>query len=153
MPRGNWGIFAAALAGLTAFADPEPERYPSYQSSSGDQGEGSGRPAQQRLENSEAKPLCHNPKGAVESDLCAQWRAANAAAESAVWAERQFWASFFGIFGLGMTLYFSARATFAAVERCICYVTPRPVPLPLLISDESGDGRCYSVTMTSSDFS
>lgn len=34
---------------------------------------------------------CDDPKGQTESDLCAQWRAANAAEDSAFWTEWGFW--------------------------------------------------------------
>ncbi|KRB86544.1 hypothetical protein ASE00_07570 [Sphingomonas sp. Root710] len=48
-----------------------------------------------------AQPLgyrrpCQDPKGETESDLCAQWKAANAAEDSAFWAQWGFWIAVVG---------------------------------------------------------
>ena len=60
-----------------------------------------------------------NPCGPTDrpdvADLCEQRRVAEATEQSVKWAERQFWASVGGIFGLLVTIYFSARATRAAI--------------------------------------
>lgn len=45
---------------------------------------------------------CEEPKGKDESDLCAQWRAANAAEESAFWAKWGFW---IGVVGSAFLLW------------------------------------------------
>jgi len=55
------------------------------------------------------KPLeyrepCHNPKGRDESDLCAQWNAANAARDNAFWAKWGVWITGIGIIGLLITI-------------------------------------------------
>tara|TARA_B100000678_G_scaffold269235_1_gene256138 strand:- start:258 stop:1214 length:957 start_codon:yes stop_codon:yes gene_type:complete len=39
---------------------------------------------------------CDNPKGQNESDLCAQWKSANAAEDSALWAKWGFWIAVVG---------------------------------------------------------
>lgn len=61
------------------------------------------------------KPLeyrtpCNNPKGRDESDLCAQWRAAQAAEQSALWAKWSFWVGLGGVIGLFWTLYYTRKA-------------------------------------------
>lgn len=58
----------------------------------------------------EYKTPCRNPEGKDESDLCAQWHAAEAAKEAADWAWHQLWLSAFGVAGLAITLWFNFRA-------------------------------------------
>lgn len=54
------------------------------------------------------------------SDLCAQWKAADAALESAIWTKNAFFAGLVGLLIGGFTLYFAGRAAhwakLAAVE-------------------------------------
>jgi hypothetical protein len=45
---------------------------------------------------------CENPKGHDESDLCAQWKAANAAQDSALWTKWGFW---IGVIGSALLLW------------------------------------------------
>ena len=59
---------------------------------------------------------CDNPKGQGESDLCAQWRAAKAAENSAFWAKWSFWAAVFGVLGLAVTLWFNLEAWMQAAS-------------------------------------
>lgn len=58
----------------------------------------------------EYRTPCQNPKGNNESDLCAQWRAAKAAEESAFWTKWGFWAGIGGMIGLFWTLYYTREA-------------------------------------------
>lgn len=68
-----------------------------------------------QLSSLEKRP-CLNPVGQNESDLCAQYRAANAADESARWAKLQFWLSLIGTMGLIGTIILTVRATNAAIQ-------------------------------------
>lgn len=61
-------------------------------------------------EAQEYRSPCRDPKGASESDLCAQWRAAKAAEDSAFWTKLGFWVGLFGMFGLFWTLYYTREA-------------------------------------------
>lgn len=62
-------------------------------------------PATARGANSkpfEYRSPCDNPKGQTESDLCAQWKAANAAENSAFWTKWGFW---IGVIGSALLLW------------------------------------------------
>jgi hypothetical protein len=48
------------------------------------------------------------------SDLCAQWTAAQGAANAAYWAKWSFWVSLFGFIGLLITLYYTRKAVVTA---------------------------------------
>ncbi|QUM72500.1 hypothetical protein [Sphingopyxis granuli] len=61
-------------------------------------------------ETKEYRAPCENPKGAGESDLCAQWRSAKAAEESALWTKWGFWVASAGMIGLFWTLYYTRKA-------------------------------------------
>lgn len=58
----------------------------------------------------EYREPCQNPKGNNESDLCAQWRAAKAAEESALWTKWGFWVGIGGMLGLFLTLFYTREA-------------------------------------------
>lgn len=53
---------------------------------------------------------CENRKDNRNSELCAQWKAADSAEEAANWAWWQLWLSALGVLGLGFTLWFNFRA-------------------------------------------
>src|SRR5258708_4180130 len=62
---------------------------------------------------------CNQARQQSESDLCAQWHAADAAGQSAYWAQRQFWLSVIGFAGLLATLilnWFSTRAATGTLQ-------------------------------------
>jgi hypothetical protein len=59
---------------------------------------------------------CRKPKDAAESELCAQWQAADAASDSVKWARYQTLLGVLGAIGLIWTLIYTARGTRAAVE-------------------------------------
>lgn len=109
MIGSNWRI-GAAFAGLAlafwlffygwflgASLDPKEQRYPASRSAVGKpletNTELSGRPNPSPLLN---RSPCDNPKGHDERDLCVQWRAANAAEDSAFWAKWGFWIATIG---------------------------------------------------------
>lgn len=53
---------------------------------------------------------CGQSRYASNDDLCAQWKAADAASEAAKWAWWQIVLSALGVLGLGITLWFNFRA-------------------------------------------
>lgn len=113
MPYGNRGILAA-LAGLAALfwafmlgvgvtaLDPQEQRYQSHRYAADQPAEiesaATGQTGSQALQH---RTPCEQPKGHDESELCAQWKAANAAEDSAFWAKCGFW---IGVVGSGFLL-------------------------------------------------
>jgi hypothetical protein len=57
---------------------------------------------------------CANGNGDRRSEICAQWKAADAAQESAVWAGRTFWLGIFGVLGGFLTLGAATAAAWYA---------------------------------------
>lgn len=126
---GSGRYFVAALAGLAALLCtfgaglylgilnyPEEQRYQSYRYAADKPLEVDPRspePASKSLENREP---CREPKGRDESDLCAQWKAARAAEDGALWAKWSFWIGLGGLLGLFSTLYYTREAVNAARE-------------------------------------
>lgn len=111
MPRGNWGIIAA-LSGVVAFllgglgwyagslSYPKREPYQSYRYAADKPQEIELSFPGKAAQPFEYRTPCDEPKGHDESDLCAQWRAAKAAEESALWTRVGFWVGLVGIIGL-----------------------------------------------------
>jgi hypothetical protein len=91
------------------------ERYPSYDDTSG-QAEATPPAGAKRVGAPRYKTPCQQSQGHDESDLCAQWRAANAAKQAAKWALFQFLLSIFGVIGLVITLWYNKRAIEIALE-------------------------------------
>lgn len=106
MSNGNWSVRFAALGAAIALAFvafgtgvyfeglnyPQQERYQSYRYAAEQPPDTD--PAAARQTSSQAlqnRTPCEQPKGHDESDLCAQWKAANAAEDSAFWAKWGFW--------------------------------------------------------------
>jgi hypothetical protein len=73
-------------------------------------------PSVQAKKPPEYKRPCGKPKDAAESELCAQWEAADAAVQSVMWAERQTWLGVLGFLGLIATLVYTAKGTSAAID-------------------------------------
>ena len=113
MSRSDWGILTA-LAGLAAIfvafgtglflaslSYPREQRYQTYRYSA-------EQPAQVAAEaRASSQPLqyrtpCRQPEGQGESDLCAQWHAANAAQDGAFWTK---WGVLIGIVGSSLLLW------------------------------------------------
>lgn len=84
-----------------------PNPYPSYRESGNAQ---RGLPAQVQSPAAyifTEKHPCLDSKGHDESELCAQWRATQAAEKAAMWAWWQMVFSLFGVIGLGATLAYN----------------------------------------------
>jgi len=122
MSGGNRGIIAAAIFGLAstcfglgAFVALEgsyqPSSYPKYRERAPDKGDGTNKAvADKAIQPPEEKQPCTEPYGREESDLCAQWQAADAAKKAADWAWWQMIFSGLGVLGIGVTLWFNKRA-------------------------------------------
>jgi len=72
----------------------------------------SGKPSEQSKVTTQGSE-CRNERS---SELCAQWKAADAAEASAFWAEWSFWISTLGLGGLLFTLHYTRKAVLAAEE-------------------------------------
>lgn len=91
---------------------------------------------------------CRAERGIPESELCAQWRSAYAAEDSANWAKYSLFVSIIGMFGLFWTLYYTrraledtAKATAAGIEaNKIAHASSRPYVFPNLIKLFPDDG-------------
>jgi hypothetical protein len=115
MPRGYRCIILAVVGWLVLAASP-PDNRTTRENQRGQQS------AQQSLSDITASlkeankspqpdPGCEQGKDNRSSDLCAQWKAADAAEKSATWTRRTFWPALFGVVIGGLTL---AAAAFAA---------------------------------------
>jgi hypothetical protein len=119
MSRGNRFVIAA-FGGLiilmsfgvglyvSALSYPKPNRYQSYGNAREDK-DGSFAPVKGAGAVQKQRP-CENPESRDESDLCAQWRASEAAEESALWARVGFFAGLFGLIGLWWQVVLTRRA-------------------------------------------
>ena len=109
MGAGYRVVIAGALAALlfTAFGlgwisntvlkNPDQERYQSYRYAADKPLEIDSAAATRAIAQAfQNRAPCDNPKGRDESDLCAQWKAANAAENSALWAQWGFWIAVIG---------------------------------------------------------
>jgi hypothetical protein len=119
--RGN-GIYRSAFAALIGLAlvgagnAPEPTAKPERQKAAATK---TKTPPSAMLDATEfTKPVvpteyyqpCGQKRSKDNSDLCAQWSAAEAAGKAANWAWWQLWLSLAGVFGLGLTLWFNFHA-------------------------------------------
>lgn len=97
------GLYVALLN------SPQQARYQRYQYSTDNpsSGDNSVGGLAQPLEYREP---CSDPKGKDESALCAQWRAAKASEESALFARWGFWVGIAGMIGLFWSLYYNRAA-------------------------------------------
>ena len=118
---GNRGYIAAAIFGLAACCfglgalsssqgTDEPHRYPRYSESASEPPSATGTPASKSVQRTEEKEPCVKPRNREESDLCAQWSAADASRDAADWGWWQLIFSAFGVIGLGLTLWFNLQA-------------------------------------------
>lgn len=92
-----------ALGIIVTSLDTQEERYQPYRYASDKplEVEATG-PAQANAQAFEDRTPCKKPKGQGESDLCAQWRAANAAEDSALWTK---WGVWVGVIGSSLLLW------------------------------------------------
>lgn len=69
------------------------QKYPSYRYASGqpEQINPSLTQSAGKIEPFEYRQPCDDPQGQTESDLCAQWKSANASQENAFWAKWSVW--------------------------------------------------------------
>lgn len=124
MPRGCWSVLAA-VAGLILSGAGEPPG-----------GRTQGKTAEAQEDEKQRLPTIADPRPiAVEvierpkkpepcgpnwygskDDLCAQWKAADSAAEAATWANWQLWLSGAGIVGLLFSLYYTRKAVLVAED-------------------------------------
>jgi hypothetical protein len=123
--NGIYRSLIAALIGLTLIgAAPEKEKI-------ADGAQAASEKAREKQLDRIASALEKLPDSATKdagckpgqddrgSDLCAQWKAADAATESAIWAARTFWVGLFGLLIGGGTLIFAASAAHWAKEAAI----------------------------------
>lgn len=127
MPRSDRSFLAPAIFGLAATCfglgsltnllnQPNEQRYQSYRQTSDQQPEFSPGSATPKLERFEYREPCQEPKGRDESDLCAQWRAAKAGEDSALWAKWSVGIGALGLVGLFVSLWYTRRAVIAAID-------------------------------------
>ena len=118
MFRAYWGIIAA-IAGLVLLGAAEVPRLPAkaeQQQTTIVQSEAalSAVPvvteATKIIEAPQKKEPCVSGRYSSSDDLCAQWKAADAARDAANWTWWQLWLSALGVLGLGATLWFNFRA-------------------------------------------
>ena len=122
MPRGNRLLIFASAIGLaflgfglgeygTALNYADKERQQPYRYASDKPAEVDEAAAgQTNTQPFEYRTPCENPKGHDESDLCAQWRAAQAAENSALWTKWGFWIAIFGTLGLYWQIVLTRKA-------------------------------------------
>ncbi len=79
------------------------------------------------------RAICEKPKSREYADLCQQWKAAEAAKESARWAFPQFIVSIVGIFGLLWTIFYTHRtynlAATTSQAELRAYISMKPTDL------------------------
>lgn len=109
MLNGIWRIIAA-LVGLTLLAAAAPALGITSA------GEPSLPIVQELGERPAPNQLCEGGESDRTSDLCAQWKAADAAKESADWARRTFWHDVFGSVVGMLTLIVASAAAYYARE-------------------------------------
>jgi hypothetical protein len=116
---GLIAVIDAAVAGLALIGTGEPPKKAAYSKQTHAtkqediaQNLASVVPfkAQQVVDTSKKQEPCGQAKYKSSDDLCAQWKAADAAREAADWAWLQMWLSSLGVIGLALTLWFNFRA-------------------------------------------
>jgi len=122
---GRLMLPAIALAVATQLLASPPKDSTSKQKESAEQvpanaGERADPPVQRRDESPKAEKPCAKGQDDRSSDLCAQWKAADAAELSAIWTIRTFWLGVGGLFVGFFTLMAAVAAAWfarnAAVE-------------------------------------
>ncbi|MFY8093375.1 MAG: hypothetical protein ACOVN0_07835 [Niveispirillum sp.] len=91
---------------VNAVSDPVPGRVSKSISSDSDI---------QYVDDETSKP-CVSGQDNRKSDLCAQWKAADAAYNSAIFAFWSLLISIFGFFGLILTLFYTRKSSIASIE-------------------------------------
>lgn len=115
MFRSGWRYVFTAIIGLSCLAASPPQsewgQKQAYPYQSPRNGEGVAPSVESPHEADDEKKPCQPGVDNRKSDLCAQWKAADAAADSARWTRLAFWAS---LAGLGVGLATLAAAIVAA---------------------------------------
>ena len=102
--------FVVAL-GLAGASLPPPEQQRGAQQTEGrNQTSAPTLPIRVVVENAEEDRGCEDRRDNLSSDLCAQWKAADAAKESATWTRLTFWAGVLGTVFLVWTLWETRQA-------------------------------------------
>lgn len=99
------------LGAMLVASDAQEKRYAAYRYAADKPEEAD--PSLARVADTkpfEYRTPCKEPKGKDESDLCAQWRAAYAAEDSASWTKWGLWVAIAGTAGLFWTLYYTRKA-------------------------------------------
>ena len=122
MLRGNWRHIVAAL-GWLALCGQSPEHRTTTQGTQRTQAAQESAPpvlsptkAVEQVETSEYERPCEQGRDERNSDLCAQWKAADAARDAAEWAKWQLLLGIIGAAGLLVTIHYTRRAVLAAFE-------------------------------------
>lgn len=94
---------------MTVTSDTQKERYQSYRAAQSDPSQiDTAAAGQTNPQPLEYRTPCEQPERESESDLCAQWRSAYAAENSAFWTEWGFWISCMGsailLWQIGLTI-------------------------------------------------
>lgn len=121
MPKCNWRILIA-FVGWLSLANAQSPRAKSKQpetQSNQTNAVPPGTPPSAPVKPVEPPKLeraCDEGKDARDSDLCAQWKAADAARDAADWTRLGIILGVFGTVGLFWTLYYTRKAVLAAEE-------------------------------------
>lgn len=113
----SYAFAVVAVVGMTfaALADPPKPPQPSTaaeQPSAQKEIEASAPPIDQTVNSDKYTSPCEKNQDKRDSDLCAQWKAADAATEAATWG---FWQIWIGVGGLGLGMITMAAAVAAAI--------------------------------------
>lgn len=124
MHKGHWRV-VAAFAGLGlsfwlffcgwllgASLHPHEQKYQpyAYATAHPESIYTSGAKHTGGIEAPQYRQPCSNPKGQEESDLCAQWKAANAAEEGALWAKWGVWIAGASTIAVAIAIYLTIEA-------------------------------------------
>lgn len=123
MPRGYRSIIVAAFGCLILGAQgPQPKSQPKEAEATRQVAKGAPAvpppPVQpvEPVQRPEIERPCEPGQDDRNSDLCAQWKAADAATEAAFWARWSFVLGIFGMLGLFATLHYTRKAVNLAVD-------------------------------------
>jgi hypothetical protein len=151
MLKGYRRYILAALACLILSAQaPRPETQPKQAEVSNQVGKSAQtippppfepvQPVQRRITERPCEPGQDNR----QSELCAQWKAADAATDAAYWAWASFWLGLAGTVGLIATLYYTRKAVLAAEE------ATKDADKALEIAARNADAAAQQVTVAQS---
>ena len=122
MPRGYRCIILAAVGWLSLAAAPHPDAKAETPNPKATQKATQSAPAitatpqaVKEVEPPKKQPRCGPRQYGDDDDLCAQWKAADAAGDAAWWAMASFWIGVTGTGGLLASIYYTRRAVLAAV--------------------------------------